>query len=101
MIRFKVYNNVLTMKMVFILLIIYYYDNLPNPVFKSFDDLIIEFDISFTDKRKYDTLFENVINRGILDVFRSGPGFLRFFFSSNNLILTWLLRLLVILITPC
>ena len=62
------------------------YDNLPNPVFKSFDDLIIEFDISYKDRRKYNTLFENVINRGLLDDF-SDQDFDIFDIFSNNIIL--------------
>ena len=61
-------------------------DNLPNPVFKSFDDLIIEFDISYKDRRKYNALFENVINRGLLDDF-SDQDFDIFNIFSNNIIL--------------
>ena len=62
------------------------YDGLPNPVFKSFDDLIIEFDIPYKDRRKYNTLFENVINCGLLDDF-SDQDFDTFDIFSNNLIL--------------
>ena len=55
-------------------------------MFKSFDDLIIEFDISYKDRKKYNTLFENVINRGLLDDF-SDQDFDIFNIFSNNIIL--------------
>ena len=55
-------------------------------MFKSFDDLIIEFEISYKDRRKYNTLFENVINRGLLDDF-SDQDFDIFDIFSNNIIL--------------
>ena len=68
-------------------------DNLPNPVFKSFDDLIIEFDISYKDRIKYNTLFENVFTCGLLDD-SSDQDF--DIFNIFKIILYWLLRFLVI-----
>ena len=55
-------------------------------MFKSFDDLIIEFDISYKDRRKYNALFENVINCGLLDDF-SDQVYDIFNIFSNNIIL--------------
>ena len=62
------------------------YDDISTPVLKSFDDLIIEFDISCKDRRKYNFLMENIVNCGILDHFE-GQNFDTFDIFSNNLIL--------------
>ena len=45
------------------------YDDVPTPVLKSFDDLIIEFDISYRDRRKYKFLMKSIFDSGILDDF--------------------------------
>ena len=40
----------------------YIYHNIPYPFLKTHLMHIIEFDISYKDRRKYNTLFEDVIN---------------------------------------
>ena len=62
------------------------YDDISTPVIKSFDDLIIEFDISYKNRRKHIYLLENIINCGILDNFE-GQNFDTFDIFSYNLIL--------------
>ena len=52
---------------------------------KSFDDLIIEFDIPYRVRRKYNSLVDNIVQRGLLDDFVRG--FDTFDIFSNNLIL--------------
>ena len=55
------------------------------PVLKSFDDLIIEFDIPYRDRRKYNSLVDNIVQRGLLDGFVRG--FDTFDIFSNNIFL--------------
>ena len=43
------------------------YKDTPTPVLKSFDDLIIEFDISYKDRRKYNSLMKSIVERGLVD----------------------------------
>ena len=61
-----------------------YDDIYNNPVLKSFDDLIIELNIPYRDRRKYNSLVDNIVQRGLLDDFVSG--FDTFDIFSNNLI---------------
>ena len=63
-----------------------FYDAISTPVLKSFDDLIIEFDISYKDRRKYDFLMENIVNCEILNNFE-GQNFDTYDIFCNNLIL--------------
>jgi len=63
------------------------YDNLPTPVLKSFDDLIVEFDIPYTDRRKYNFFMKSIVNCEILDDFEDND-LDTFDIFSNNLILT-------------
>ena len=62
------------------------YDDVPTPVLKSFDDLIIEFDISYRDRRKYNFLMKSIFDSGILDDFED-HNFDTFDIFSKNLIL--------------
>lgn len=41
--------------------------DVPSPVFKSFDDLIIEFDIPYRDRRRYNTLMKTIVDSEIID----------------------------------
>jgi hypothetical protein len=43
------------------------YTDMPTPVLKSFDDLIIEFDIPYTDRRKYNSLCKSIVEGELLD----------------------------------
>ncbi len=62
------------------------YDDVQTPVLKSFDDLIVEFDIPYTDRRKYNFFVKSIVNCGILDDFE-GQDLDIFDIFSNNLIL--------------
>ena len=42
------------------------YMYLPTPVIKSFGDLIIEHDISYRDRRKYNSLLDSIVDSEIL-----------------------------------
>jgi len=63
------------------------YDDNPTPVLKSFDDLIIEFDIPYRDTRRYNILMNNIVARGLLDDASPGRNFDSFDIFVNNLIL--------------
>jgi len=45
------------------------YDDVSTNVVKSFDDLIVEFDIPYTDRRKYNFFLRSIVNCEILDDF--------------------------------
>ena len=62
------------------------YEDISTPVLKSFDDLIIEFDIFYKDSRQYNFLLDSIVNCGILDDFE-GQNLDTFDIFSNNLIL--------------
>ena len=47
------------------------YDIYNNPLLKSFDDLTIEFGIQYRDRRKYNSLVDNIVQRGLLYAFCS------------------------------
>jgi len=62
------------------------YVDLPNPVLKSFDDLIIEYDIPYRDRRKYNSLMKCIVDKELLDDATSDD--CEFFdIFSNNLIM--------------
>ena len=43
------------------------YLDLPTPVLKSFDDHILEFYISYKDRKKYNSIIKSIVDSEILD----------------------------------